>query len=85
MSASDVNSTIFCNDTPKQLKNKINKHAFSGGKTTVEEHRQLGGNCDIDISFQYLKFFLEDDEAGADPEGLYEWSVAYGFHPSKSV
>ncbi|KAJ8975869.1 hypothetical protein NQ317_015202 [Molorchus minor] len=55
MSSSDVNSTIFCNDTPKQ-------HAFSGGQTTVEEHRKLGGNCDIDISYQYLKFFLEDDE-----------------------
>lgn len=39
MSASDPNSTIFLTDTPKQLKNKINKHAFSGGRTTVEEHR----------------------------------------------
>lgn len=62
MSASDPNSTIYLTDTPKQLKNKVNKHAFSGGKTTVEEHRQFGGNCDIDISFQYLRFFLEDDD-----------------------
>ncbi|XP_018560936.1 tryptophan--tRNA ligase, cytoplasmic [Anoplophora glabripennis] len=62
MSASDANTTIFCNDTPKQVKNKINKHAFSGGQATVEDHRKLGGNCDIDISYQYLKFFLEDDE-----------------------
>ncbi|KAH1007787.1 hypothetical protein HUJ04_004981 [Dendroctonus ponderosae] len=69
MSASEANSTIFMNDTPKQLKNKINKHAFSGGQTTVEEHRKIGGNCDIDISYQYLRkitfertFFLHDDE-----------------------
>lgn len=62
MSASDPNSTIFLTDTPKQLKNKVNKHAFSGGQTSVEEHRRLGGNCDVDISFQYLRFFLEDDE-----------------------
>lgn len=62
MSASDPNSTIFLTDTPKQLKNKVNKHAFSGGQSTVEEHRQLGGNCDVDISYQYLQFFLEDDE-----------------------
>lgn len=61
MSASEPNSTIFLTDTPKQIKNKVNKHAFSGGQTTVEEHRKLGGNCDIDISYQYLKFFLEDD------------------------
>ncbi|XP_057337205.1 tryptophan--tRNA ligase, cytoplasmic [Microplitis mediator] len=62
MSASDVNSAIFLTDTPKQIKSKINKHAFSGGQTTVEEHRKLGGNCDIDISYQWLRFFLEDDD-----------------------
>lgn len=62
MSASDPTTTIFLTDTAKQIKNKINKHAFSGGRTTVEEHRALGGNCEVDISFQYLTFFLEDDE-----------------------
>ncbi|CAG9834336.1 unnamed protein product [Diabrotica balteata] len=62
MSASDPNSTIYCNDTPKQVKNKINKYAFSGGQATIEEHRKLGGNCDVDISYQYLRFFIEDDE-----------------------
>lgn len=62
MSASDPNTTIFLTDTPKQIKNKVNKHAFSGGRTTVEEHRALGGNSDVDISYQYLRFFLDDDE-----------------------
>merc|ERR1712183_151808 len=62
MSSSDPNSSIFLTDTPKQIKNKINKHAFSGGKDSAEEHREKGGNCDVDISFQYLTFFLEDDE-----------------------
>ncbi|XP_067119937.1 tryptophan--tRNA ligase, cytoplasmic [Centruroides vittatus] len=62
MSASDPNSSIFLTDTPNQIKNKINKYAFSGGGATVEEHREKGGNCDVDISFQYLRFFLEDDE-----------------------
>lgn len=41
---------------------QINKHAFSGGKDTVEEHRKFGGNPDVDVSFMYLTFFLEDDE-----------------------
>ncbi|PVD26629.1 hypothetical protein C0Q70_14307 [Pomacea canaliculata] len=62
MSASDPNSSVFLTDTPKQIKTKINKYAFSGGRDTLEEHRQLGGNCDVDVSFQYLTFFLEDDE-----------------------
>jgi len=62
MSASDANSSIFLSDTPKQIKNKINKYAFSGGGATVEEHKEKGGNCDVDISYQYLTFFLEDDD-----------------------
>ncbi|KAM7541356.1 hypothetical protein Aperf_G00000025333 [Anoplocephala perfoliata] len=62
MSASDQNSAIFLTDTPKQIKNKINKYAFSGGGATIEEHRAKGGNCDVDVSYQYLRFFLEDDE-----------------------
>ncbi|KAI8130071.1 cytoplasmic, Tryptophan--tRNA ligase [Lucilia cuprina] len=61
MSASEQNSAVFLTDTPKQIKNKINKYAFSGGRTTVEEHRALGGNPDIDVAYQLLKFFLEDD------------------------
>nr|KMM70612.1 tryptophanyl-tRNA synthetase [Coccidioides posadasii RMSCC 3488] len=62
MSASDPNSAIFMTDTPNQIKNKINKHAFSGGRDTIEEHRRLGGNPDVDVSFQYLSYFEEDDE-----------------------
>ncbi|KAI0781387.1 tryptophanyl-tRNA synthetase [Trametes elegans] len=62
MSASDANSSIFMTDTPNQIKNKINKHGFSGGQETVEEHRRLGGNPDVDVAYQYLGFFLEDDE-----------------------
>ncbi|CAC5401820.1 WARS [Mytilus coruscus] len=61
MSASDPNSSIFLTDTDKQIKTKINKYAFSGGGTTVEEHKEKGGNCDVDVSYQYLTFFLEDD------------------------
>ncbi|KAH9032377.1 hypothetical protein EDB83DRAFT_2652244 [Lactarius deliciosus] len=62
MSASDVNSSIYMSDTPNQIKNKINRHGFSGGQETEEEHRRLGGNPDVDVSYQYLSFFLEDDE-----------------------
>uniref|UniRef100_T1JAW5 Tryptophan--tRNA ligase, cytoplasmic n=1 Tax=Strigamia maritima TaxID=126957 RepID=T1JAW5_STRMM len=62
MSASEPNSSIFLTDTAAQIKNKINKHAFSGGRATLEEHKQYGGDCSVDISFQYLRFFLDDDE-----------------------
>ncbi|KAB5595248.1 Tryptophanyl-tRNA synthetase [Ceratobasidium theobromae] len=62
MSASNVNSAIYMTDTPNQIKNKINRHGFSGGRETEEEHRRLGGNPDVDVAYQYLGFFMEDDE-----------------------
>lgn len=72
MSASDPNSTIYTTDTPKMVKNKVNKYAFSGGQATIEEHRKLGGNPDIDVSFQWLKILFEpDDKKLAELETQY--------------
>ncbi|KAL2146504.1 hypothetical protein VTI28DRAFT_3685 [Corynascus sepedonium] len=62
MSASIDESAIFLRDTPNQIKNKINKYAFSGGKVSAEEHRIHGGDTSVDVAYQYLRFFLEDDE-----------------------
>ncbi|TFK76571.1 tryptophanyl-tRNA synthetase [Pluteus cervinus] len=62
MSASDPNSSIYMTDKPAQIKNKVNKHGFSGGQETEEEHRRLGGDTEVDVSYQYLRFFLDDDE-----------------------
>lgn len=62
MSASDKHTAIYMSDTSSEIKNKINKHAFSGGRATLEEHRALGGNPDLDVSFSYLTYFLEDDD-----------------------
>jgi tryptophanyl-tRNA synthetase len=62
MSSSDSNSYIALTDTPKEAENKIKKYAFSGGQSTVEEHRKKGGNPDIDVSYQYLYMFFEDDD-----------------------
>ncbi len=64
MSASDTgNSVIYLSDSAEDVKKKINKYAFSGGKDTVEEHRKHGGNPDVDVSFQYLKVFFEPSDA----------------------
>src|SRR3989338_10279762 len=62
MSSSESNVAILTTDTPEVVKKKINKYAFSGGQATIEEHRKLGGNPDIDVSFQYLKMFFEQDD-----------------------
>ncbi|XP_061193094.1 tryptophan--tRNA ligase, cytoplasmic-like isoform X1 [Saccostrea echinata] len=62
MSASDPNSSIFVTDTDQEIKDKINKYAFSGGGATIEEHTAKGGNCEVDVSYQYLTFFMDDDQ-----------------------
>jgi len=62
MSASDENSTIYTTDSPSVVKKKVNKYAFSGGQPDIEQHRKLGGNPDIDVSYQYLRIFFEPDD-----------------------
>lgn len=61
MSASIDASAIFMKDTPNQIKNKINRYAFSGGRDTAEEQRERGADIGKDVSYQYLRFFVEDD------------------------
>jgi tryptophanyl-tRNA synthetase len=62
MSASDENGTVYTTDTPDVVKKKINKYAFSGGQPDIEQHRKLGGNPDVDVSYQYLRIFFEQDD-----------------------
>ncbi len=61
MSSSKPESTIFLDDSIEQMERKV-KRAISGGQPTVEEHRRLGGDISIDVAYQYLKFFFEDDD-----------------------
>jgi tryptophanyl-tRNA synthetase len=73
MSSSEEIRGILSTDNASEVKNKINKYAFSGGKDTIEEHRKLGGNPEVDVSFQYLKqFFEEDDKKLKEIEGKYK-------------
>lgn len=61
MSSSIASNAVYTTDSPKVVKDKIMKYAFSGGQATIEEHRRLGGNPDVDVSYQWLRFFEEDD------------------------
>jgi len=62
MSASSENGTVYTTDTPNVVKKKINKYAFSGGQPDIEQHRKVGGNPDVDVSYQYLRIFFEPDD-----------------------
>lgn len=71
MSASNPNSAVYLTDTPNQIKNKIKRFAFSGGQDTIEKHRELGGNTEVDVPYNWLRFFMEDDKE------LEDLGVAY--------
>ncbi len=62
MSSSKPESYISFSDDEKTVANKINKYAFSGGGATLKEHKEKGGNPDIDVSFIWLKYLFEDDD-----------------------
>lgn len=61
MSSSDPNSAIFVTDSKEDITRKVKQHAFSGGCLDAKEHREKGGDCTIDVSYQWLTFFLDDD------------------------
>mmetsp|Transcript_27927 Transcript_27927/g.39266 ORF Transcript_27927/g.39266 Transcript_27927/m.39266 type:complete len:728 (+) Transcript_27927:166-2349(+) len=62
MSSSDSNSAIFLTDTAEDISSKIKKHALSGGQETKKLQEELGANLEVDVSYQWLRFFLEDDD-----------------------
>ncbi len=61
MSSSKPKTTLFLSDDVKTAEKKIKK-SFSGGQSTIEEHRRLGGNPDIDVAYQYMMYFFERDD-----------------------
>jgi len=62
MSSSEPESAIFIDDDYQTIRKKIMKYAFSGGQPTIEEHRRLGGNPDIDVCFFWLRVLFEEDD-----------------------
>jgi tryptophanyl-tRNA synthetase len=62
MSSSDPTSFIALTDSPEEAAKKIKRYAFSGGRATLEEHRKKGGNPDIDVAYQMLRYGLEEDD-----------------------
>lgn len=62
MSASEPDKAILLTDEPSAVKKKVNKHAFSGGRETLEEHRKHGGDTSVDVAYQWLYFLFEEDD-----------------------
>jgi len=61
-SSAGAPKSVLLTDDKKSIKDKINKHALSGGQQTLELQRELGADLDIDVPVAWLEFFLEDDD-----------------------
>eukprot|EP01130_Rhizamoeba_saxonica_P016936 TRINITY_DN7946_c0_g1_i1.p1 TRINITY_DN7946_c0_g1~~TRINITY_DN7946_c0_g1_i1.p1 ORF type:complete len:402 (+),score=66.82 TRINITY_DN7946_c0_g1_i1:268-1473(+) len=72
MSSSDPLSSIFLTDDRESIKAKIFKHSYSGGGSTMKEHRENGANLEVDIAYIYLQEFLYDDQE------IENIGIAYG-------
>lgn len=62
MSSSDDTPSILLSDDRETVFNKIRTHAYSGGQSSIETHREQGGNPDIDVSYQFLYYFFEEND-----------------------
>ncbi|MAG10889.1 tryptophan--tRNA ligase [Candidatus Pacearchaeota archaeon] len=62
MSSSKSSGAILTTDSPKEVERKVKKYAFSGGQKTTKDHREKGGNPDVDVAYQWLNYFLEEDD-----------------------
>lgn len=58
-----IDSAIWLSGTNKAIERKVRNQAFSGGKATIEEHRRQGGDCTVDVAYQYIEAFCPDDAA----------------------
>ena len=65
-SSTGAASTVFLDHDMEHIRQTIHKYAFSGAPNTLEELERDGANLEIDVSYQYLRFFMDDDAKLAD-------------------
>ena len=65
MSSSNPDETIYTTDSKKQVKKKIGR-AFTGGKVSADEQRELGGNPEVCAVYKYSYFLFEEDDRKLD-------------------
>ncbi len=61
MSASQPNTCIFTVDKPDVVKSKV-WNAFTGGRGSLAEQKEKGGNPDVCSIYQYFYFYFEQDD-----------------------
>ncbi len=62
MSSSGDAPSILLSDDRETVLDKVRTHAYSGGKSSLEKHREEGGDPEVDVSYQFLYYFFEEDD-----------------------
>lgn len=53
---------IRLTDDGETVRRKVCENAYTGGCASVEEHREHGGDPEVDVPFQYIAAFFERDD-----------------------
>jgi len=62
MSSSGDDPTIDLSDDRETIREKIDRYAYSGGRESLDAHREHGGDPEVDVAYRYLHAFFEDDD-----------------------
>ena len=62
MSSSDDAPSILLSDDRETVFDKVRTHAYSGGRTSIEEHRAKGGTPEADVPYLFLYYFFEESD-----------------------
>jgi len=69
MSSSDEAPAIYLTDDRETVAEKVQTHAYSGGKSSLDAHREHGGDPEVDVAYRLLAFFFEDDDEALERLG----------------
>jgi tryptophanyl-tRNA synthetase len=62
MSRSDDAPVIELTDDADRVAEVVRTHAHSGGRQSAAEHREHGGDPEVDVAYRYLRHFLDPDD-----------------------
>lgn len=61
--SSSSGPSIDLTDDRETIRETVMEHAYSGGRSSIDAHREHGGDPEVDIAYRYLHAFFEPDDA----------------------